>query len=78
MLAAKGKAVFFSSPVLEQVERLCSHLLLLKKGAVVASGTLEEVRDGFEGLGLEAGFMQLTEQVDADRMAEQILDAVLA
>jgi ABC-2 type transport system ATP-binding protein len=78
MLAAQGKAVFFSSPVLEQVEKLCSHLVLLKKGSVVASGTLEEVRDSFEGLGLEAGFMQITEQVDAERMAQQILAAVVA
>lgn len=78
MLAAQGKAVFFSSPVLEQVEKLCTHLVLLKKGLVVAAGTLDEVRDGFEGLGLEAGFMQLTEQVDAERMAQQILSAVVA
>ena len=78
MLAAQGKAVLFSSPVLEQVEKLCSHLVLLKKGSVVASGTLEEVRDSFEGLGLEAGFMQITEQVDAERMAQQILAAVVA
>ena len=77
MLAEQGKAILFSSPVLEQVEKLCSHLVLLKKGSVVASGTLEEVRDGFEGLGLEAGFMQLTEQVDAERMAQNILAAVL-
>ena len=78
MLAGQGKAIFFSSPVLEQVEKLCSHLVLLKKGSVVAAGTLEEVRDGFEGLGLEAGFMQITEQVDAERMAQNILSAVVA
>src|ERR1017187_10239545 len=78
MLAEQGKAIFFSSPVLEQVEKLCTHLVLLKKGSVVASGTLEEVRDGFEGLGLEAGFMQITEQTDAERMAQNILSAVLA
>jgi ABC-2 type transport system ATP-binding protein len=78
MLAAQGKAIFFSSPVLEQVEKLCSHLVLLKKGSVVAAGTLEDVRDGFAGLGLEAGFMQITEQVDAERMAQHILSAVLA
>jgi ABC-2 type transport system ATP-binding protein len=78
MLAGQGKAIFFSSPVLEQVEKLCSHLVLLKKGSAVASGTLEEVRDGFEGLGLEAGFMQITEQSDAERMAQHILSAVRA
>jgi ABC-2 type transport system ATP-binding protein len=78
MLAAGGKAVFFSSPVLEQVEKLCSHLLVLKQGSAVASGSLEEVRAGFAGLGLEAGFMQITEQVDADRIAQNIFSAVVA
>jgi ABC-2 type transport system ATP-binding protein len=76
MLAAEGKAIFFSSPVLEQVEKLCSHLVLLKKGAMVAAGTIGEVSAGFAGLGLEAGFMQITEQADAGRMAQTILAAV--
>jgi ABC-2 type transport system ATP-binding protein len=76
MLAAEGKAIFFSSPVLEQVEKLCSHLVLLKKGSMVASGTIGEVSAGFAGLGLEAGFMQITEQADAGRMAQTILAAV--
>jgi ABC-2 type transport system ATP-binding protein len=75
-LATEGRAIFFSSPVLEQVEKLCSHLVVLKQGAVVAAGSMEEVRCGFAGLGLEAGFMQITEQADADRMAQNILAAV--
>jgi ABC-2 type transport system ATP-binding protein len=78
LLAAAGKGVFFSSPVLEQVDQLCSHLVLLKRGAVVAEGTMENMRAGFAGLSLEAGFMQLTEQVDAARIAQEILDAVVA
>ena len=78
MLASQGKAIFFSSPVLEQVEKLCSHLVVLKKGAVVTAGSIEEVRAGFAGLGLEAGFMQITEQVDAERNAQNILAAVVA
>jgi ABC-2 type transport system ATP-binding protein len=78
MLAAQGKAIFFSSPVLEQVEKLCSHLLVLKQGSMVASGSIDEVRGGFAGLGLEAGCMRITEQVDAGRIAQNILSAVLA
>jgi len=78
MLAARGKAVFFSSPVLEQAEKLCSHLVVLKGGAVVASGSIGEVGAGFAGLGLEAGFMQLTEQVDADGIAQNIVSAAVA
>ena len=77
-LAAGGRAVLFSSPVLEQVDRLCTHLLLLKRGAVVSAGTLEEMHAGFAGLGLEHGFMQLTEQVDADGIAQNIVSAVRA
>lgn len=76
MLAEAGKGVFFSSPVLEQVDQLCSHLVLLKRGAVVAAGAMEEMRAGFGGLSLEAGFMQLTEQVDAARIAGEIVAAV--
>jgi ABC-2 type transport system ATP-binding protein len=77
-LAGQGKALLFSSPVLEQVDTLCSHLLVLKRGSVVASGSMEAMREGFAGLSLEAGFMQLTEQVDADRIANDIVAAVLA
>lgn len=77
-LAAQGKALLFSSPVLEQVDKLCSHLVVIKKGAVVGAGSMEQMRTSFAGLSLEAGFMQLTEQVDADRIAHEIVEAVLA
>jgi ABC-2 type transport system ATP-binding protein len=76
MLAAEGKAIFFSSPVLEQVEKLCTHLVVLKKGSVVAAGSMEEVRAGFAGLELEEGFMQLTEQVDAESIARDMVAAI--
>jgi len=77
-LAEEGKALLFSSPVLEQVDRLCSHLLVIKRGAMVAHGSMDEMRAGFAGMSLEAGFMQLTEQVDADRIANEIVAAVRA
>jgi ABC-2 type transport system ATP-binding protein len=76
LLAAAGKAVLFSSPVLEQVDQLCSRLVLLKGGAVVAAGPMDEIRARFAGLGLEGGFLQLTEPVDADGLARDIVGAV--
>jgi hypothetical protein len=36
------------------------------------------MRAGFAGLSLEDGFMQLTEQVDAGRIAQEIVAAVRA
>jgi len=77
-LASQSKAIFFSSPVLEQADRLCTHLAILKRGEVVARGSMDEMRAGFAGLDLEAGFMQLTEQVDVDQIAANIVSAVLA
>jgi ABC-2 type transport system ATP-binding protein len=77
-LAQSGKAVLFSSPVLEQADRLCTHLAVLKRGSLVASGAMDDMRTGFGGLGLEEAFMQLTEQVDADRIAAEIASAVAA
>jgi ABC-2 type transport system ATP-binding protein len=78
LLAERGKAVLFSSPVLEQADRLCTHLVMLKRGSVVASGSINEMHEGFAGLDLEAGFMQLTEQVDADHIAENVAAAATA
>jgi ABC-2 type transport system ATP-binding protein len=75
LLAERGKAVLFSSPVLEQADRLCTHLVMLKRGSVVASGSIDEMHEAFAGLDLEAGFMQLTEQGDADHIAETIASA---
>jgi len=75
LLAERGKAVLFSSPVMEQVDKLCTHLVILKRGSVVGAGTMGEMHQGFAGLDLEAGFMQLTEQGDADLNAQSIAAA---
>ena len=77
-LAREGKAILFSSPVLEQADRLCTHLVVLKKGVVAGTGTIAEMHAVFSGLGLEAGFMQMTEQADVDRIAKDIISAVRA
>ena len=53
---------------------MCSHLLVLKAGGVVASGPIGEIHEEFAGL--ETGFMHLTEQLDVDRVAENIVTAV--
>jgi hypothetical protein len=44
----------------------------------VAAGPIGEMQAGFAGQSLEAGFLQLTEQVDAGRIAESIAAAALA
>jgi ABC-2 type transport system ATP-binding protein len=43
---ARGATVFLTSHVLEIVERLCSHVGIIVKGALVEQGSLEAVRHG--------------------------------
>ena len=76
LLAASGKAIFFCSPVLETVERVCTHLVVLRLGQLVASGSMEEILASRSAL--EDSFFQLTEQVDGDGIAGRILSAIQA
>src|SRR5262245_30210915 len=43
-LASKGVTMFFTSHVLDVVERLCDELAVIDKGKLVAQGTLAEIR----------------------------------
>jgi ABC-2 type transport system ATP-binding protein len=73
--AEQGKAILFSSPVLEQMSKLCTHLVVLKRGSVAAAGSMSDIDAGFGRLGFEAGFLRLTEQVDSDEAAQTIVAA---
>lgn len=42
-LCANGSAIFFSSHVLEVVEKLCDRVGIIKKGKLVLEGTIEEI-----------------------------------
>lgn len=44
-LTQHGRTVFFSSHIMEVVERLCTRVGIINQGALVAEGTLQELRD---------------------------------
>jgi len=43
-LAQKGVTLFFTSHVLDVVERLCDEVAIIDRGRIVAQGTLDEIR----------------------------------
>jgi ABC-2 type transport system ATP-binding protein len=43
-IAAKGATIFFTSHVLDVVERLCHEVAVIDRGRIVAQGTLDEIR----------------------------------
>src|SRR2546428_10866282 len=45
-MTERGTTIFLTSHVLEIVERLCSHVAIIKKGQLVAQGSMEQLRAG--------------------------------
>jgi ABC-2 type transport system ATP-binding protein len=77
-LAARGKVVLFSSHELDTVERVCSHIVILHRGKVVADDSIERLRSLMELPTLEAIFSQLAVEQDTESMARQIADLIHA
>jgi ABC-2 type transport system ATP-binding protein len=77
-LSAKGKIIFYCSHVLEVVEKVCSRLLILRKGQVIASGSTEEVRQRIGQTSLENIFLHLVEDRDVLQIANSIVDLVVS
>lgn len=53
-LTRHGTTIFFSSHIMEVVERLCSRVGIINQGVLVAEGTLEELRSRASGDGRDA------------------------
>lgn len=55
----KGATVIYITHQMEEVERLCDRILLLKNGRAAAYGTVGEVRKRFDGKDLDSIFIQI-------------------
>jgi ABC-2 type transport system ATP-binding protein len=75
-LAARGKAILYCSHVLEVVEKLCTHLLILRKGTVMAHGTTRAVLDTLNQPTLADTFAQLVPEIDASAIAADIAEVL--
>ena len=58
-MCKKGAAVFFSTHVLDVAEKLCNKVAIIKKGQLIASGTMEELTNGQS---LESVFMEVVNE----------------
>jgi ABC-2 type transport system ATP-binding protein len=77
-LSARGKAIFFCSHVLEVVEKICTQLIILRKGQVIAYGPTGEVLQSIGQATLEATFLQLVENRDVTQIANDIVDVMVS
>ncbi|HYW43772.1 MAG TPA: ABC transporter ATP-binding protein [Bryobacteraceae bacterium] len=77
-LAARGKVVLFSSHELETVERVCSHVVILHRGKVVADDSIERLRTLMALPTLEEIFSQLAVEQDTASVSREIADLIRA
>jgi ABC-2 type transport system ATP-binding protein len=75
-LADDGKMIFYSSHVLEVVEKVCSTVLILRKGQVVAYDSISRLQELMNQPSLEGVFAQLAEVEDGDAVAQKIIGAM--
>lgn len=72
-LAREGKAILYRSHVLEVVEKICSEVVILQKGHIVAYDTVENLRALQASPSLESVFSQLAVPEDTSAIAEKVL-----
>jgi ABC-2 type transport system ATP-binding protein len=75
-LAARGKVVLFSSHELETVERICSHIVILHHGKIVANDSIEHLRTLMALPTLEGIFSQLAVEQDTLTTSRNIADLI--
>ena len=75
-LAREGKIILFSSHVLEVIEKVCSKVIILYKGHVVADDNVERLRELMRLPSFEDVFNQLVMQVDTDQVANEIIETM--
>jgi ABC-2 type transport system ATP-binding protein len=75
-LAAQGRTIFFCSHVLEVVERVCSRIVIIDQGRVIADGTAHDIAAASGVTTLEQAFVSLTGTRDAAQVTQDLLNAL--
>jgi ABC-2 type transport system ATP-binding protein len=76
-LGRSGKLVFYCSHVLEVVEKVCTDVLILRRGTVIAQDSVINIRK-ILGQSLENTFLHLVDDVDTARVASDIVSVMSA
>ncbi len=75
-LASQGKTVLYCSHVLEVVEKICSRVLIIHKGCLVADDSVENLRQLMQVPSLEEIFTQLVQHENTEQIAQQIVEVI--
>jgi ABC-2 type transport system ATP-binding protein len=76
LLAAQGKAILYISHVLEVVEQVCSRVIVIAKGRILADAPPSELTKLMRLSTLESVFAQLVQQQDTRSLAREIVEVM--
>lgn len=75
-LASQGKTIFYSSHIMEVVEKISSRIVLIKDGQIIADDTFEQLKRRSKEGSLEQIFNQLTGFNEHKKIAEEFVAIV--
>jgi ABC-2 type transport system ATP-binding protein len=75
-LADEGKTIFYCSHMMDVVEKVSDVIVLIDEGRIVASGTIEELREQYGPISLEKIFAKLTGKDSLSVSADALLRAL--
>ena len=75
-LTTAGKAVLYISHVLEVVEQICTRVVVIAKGKILADASPSELTGNMHLNNLESVFAQLVHQEDTKSVARELVDAI--
>ncbi len=75
-LAQRGKMILYSSHVLEVVERICTRVIILQNGSIVADDSVEHLRDLMQLPSLGDIFAQLVLREDTETIAGNLVEVM--
>lgn len=75
-LSSQGKTIFYSSHILEVVERLCHRVAVIDEGLILSEGKMEELVGGEKAKTLEEVFRRLTKEGEENHEVKAFVRAL--
>jgi len=76
LLAEEGKTIIYSSHILEVVEKICSRIIIIHEGRIVADDSEDNLRKLMKAPSLESIFGKLTVTEDTRAKAREMMDII--
>lgn len=76
MLAGQGKTIFYSSHIMDVVERISNRIILINDGQIAADGSFRQLREKSKEGSLEQIFNQITGFSEYEALAKQFVSIV--